>query len=256
MTELPQRNAGIRISKRLPVLEWAAVVLGVLTFIWGFLDWYGASGVGQNGYRLLDGYLPVGFALLAGLFALVNLRPDRTERTAWLAIGTSLCAVAFTVVAVAVKPTLILLLEGFSGLDGTDPVRLSIRVGLILTLVSTVLQLLCLLVAWVFASGRLVVSGRSGPAAPPSFGPTPYDEPQSFGPHRRRTPRRPLRRRSARRRPGRNPSDHLGLPTTLSGDLTTHRRAQEPLESLRRPSLQRIAPTNRAEGVLSRQPCG
>ena len=182
MTELPQRNAGIRISKRLPVLEWAAVVLGVLTFIWGFLDWYGASGVGQNGYRLLDGYLPVGFALLAGLFALVNLRPDRTERTAWLAIGTSLCAVAFTVVAVAVKPTLILLLEGFSGLDGTDPVRLSIRVGLILTLVSTVLQLLCLLVAWVFASGRLVVSGRSGPAAPPSFGPTPYDEPQSFGP--------------------------------------------------------------------------
>ncbi len=74
MTELPQRCAGIRMSKRLPALEWVAVVLGVLTFMWGFLDWYGASDVGQNGYRLLDGYLPVGFALLAGLFALVNLR--------------------------------------------------------------------------------------------------------------------------------------------------------------------------------------
>lgn len=177
MTELPQRFAGIRMSKRLPALEWVAVALGALTFVWGFLDWYGTSDGGQNGYRLLDGYLPVGFALLAGLFAVVNLRADRTERTAWLAIGTSLFAVAFTIVAVTVKPTLILLLEGFSGLAGTDAVRLSIRIGLILTLVTTILQLLCLVLAWLFASGRVVMSGRSGLPAPPISGGPPSFEP-------------------------------------------------------------------------------
>ena len=154
--------------------------------MWGFLDWYGTSDGGQNGYRLLDGYLPVGFALLAGLFAVVNLRADRTERTAWLAIGTSLFAVAFTIVAVTVKPTLILLLEGFSGLGGTDAVRLSIRIGLILTLVTTILQLFCLVLAWLFASGRVVMSGRSGlPAAPISGGPPsfePQPSPPSFAP--------------------------------------------------------------------------
>ncbi len=164
---------------------------------------------------------------------------------------------AFTIVAVTVKPTLILLLEGFSGLDGTDAVRLSIRIGLILTLVTTILQLLCLVLAWLFASGRLVMSGRSGPAArlvridawaaplsferltrpatvratavratavlraapsaPPSFGGAPSWS-QSFAP------------------PG-------ACSATLSGDLTTPRKAPEPVESLRRPaaqSLQRI----------------
>jgi hypothetical protein len=69
MAELPPRNAGIRMSKRVPALEWVAVAPGVL------------------------------------------------------------------------------LLEGFSGLGGTDAVRLSIRIGLILTLVSTILQLMCLVLA-------------------------------------------------------------------------------------------------------------
>ncbi len=169
-TELPQVTMNHRVTARLPVLEWAAVLLGISTFAWGFLDWYGVSGDGQNGYRLMDGYPPIGFALVATVLAVVNMRPDRTERTAWFAIGMSLLAVAFTVLAAVVKPTFIALVEALATIDGDSNVHLTIKIGLILTLVSTALQLICLVVAWLFASGRVVTARRSAVVPAPAAG--------------------------------------------------------------------------------------
>ena len=259
MTELPQRFAGIRMSKRLPALEWVAVALGALTFVWGFLDWYGTSDGGQNGYRLLDGYLPVGFALLAGLFAVVNLRADRTERTAWLAIGTSLFAVAFTIVAVTVKPTLILLLEGFSGLGRhgrgppLDPDRPDPDVGyhdLAVALPGT----------------RLVVRQRTGrdvrsiqPARPADTGRPAVVRAPARPAIVRPTARSALLRRGAVRsalvrRETPSWSQSFGPPGPAG------HAEWRPDDSPQRPGppdplALHLAPTNRAEGVLSRHPC-
>lgn len=182
--------AGRHIAGHQPALEWAAILLGALTFIWGFLDWWGTGGGGLNGYRLLSGDLPIALALVASLLAVVNLRPDRTERTAWLAIGISALAVLFTIVAMAVKPTFIQLIEGFAQLGGSGSLSLSIQIGLILTLVSTVLQLACLVAAWLFASGRLAIGAAdAGPPAtpiptqaPPAAQP-PGSAPPPGGPH-------------------------------------------------------------------------
>jgi len=181
MTDTPvQWHAPRRFTGRQPLLEWVAVGLGVLTFVFGFLDWYGTDSDGLNGYRLLDGYLPVGLALIASLLALVNLRPDRTERTAWLAIGLSALAVLFTVVAMVVKPSFVLLIEGLTALDENGAVHVSIQVGLILTLVSAVLQLGCLVAAWLFATGRLAIGGvRATPLSP---GPWPPGSPAGAAP--------------------------------------------------------------------------
>ncbi|HEY3713093.1 MAG TPA: DUF5336 domain-containing protein [Jatrophihabitantaceae bacterium] len=186
MTDNPaQWHAPRRFAGRQPALEWAAVGLGGLTFVFGFLDWYGTDSGGLNGYRLLDGYLPVGLALVASLLAMLNLRPDRTERTAWLAIGLSALAVLFTVVAMAVKPTFVVLIEGFSALDENGGVHLEIQVGLILTLVSAVLQLGCLVAAWLFATGRLAIGGVRAtpqPSGPLPSGPLPSGPPPGSAP--------------------------------------------------------------------------
>lgn len=160
----PAPPAKLSLAARQPLLEWVAVLLGALTFVWGFLDWYGWPSGAQNGYRLLDGYPPIGFALLAALFAGVNLSRSRTEHLAWLSIGTSFLAVVFTIVAMAVKPTFLSLLEALSSVGGESRAHLSVQYGLILTLVTTILQLLCLVGGWLVASGRLaLVTGGPGP---------------------------------------------------------------------------------------------
>jgi hypothetical protein len=152
-------------NRRPPALEITSILLGVLVFCWGFLDWWGTpTGGGQNGYRLLDGYPPVSFALLAALLTALNLRADRTERTALLAIGASFVGLVFTVLSMVVKPTVLLFLEDFSSFgDSTQGLNLTVRIGLVLALITTVLQTGCLVLAWLRATGRIELAGVVGP---------------------------------------------------------------------------------------------
>ncbi len=163
--------------RRYSALEVSAALLGPLTFFFGFLDWWGDGISGQNGYRLLDGYLPVGFALLAALFTAVNLRPPRTEAAALMGLGSAFLGVVFTVLAIAVKPTLLNFLEQFSSFgDSSQGVHLTVRVGLVLTMTATGVQFAFLLFAWLAATGRVARIQRERhyrplpppPAAPPA----------------------------------------------------------------------------------------
>jgi len=67
-----------------------------------------------------------------------------------------------------------------TALDENGAVHVSIQVGLILTLVSAVLQLGCLVAAWLFATGRLAIGGvRATPLSP---GPWPPGSPAGAAP--------------------------------------------------------------------------
>lgn len=140
------------------LLGYAAGVLGVLSFVWGFLDWYTVQGQGQAGYSFVGGGAgaAIGLSLTAGLLAAGIAVERRNLPVAPVAIALSAFLVTLGV----------LIRKAPSGTDvGTG-------VGLILELVTTIVQTLLLGYLYLHATGRLPAPRprNTAPAYPPGPG--------------------------------------------------------------------------------------
>ncbi len=120
--------------------------LGVLSFIWGFLDWYGVSGGGNaKGYAIgSPGPAAIGLSVLAGALAAIVLI-DRSART--------------TLIPAAAAVASLLVSIGLITSEGDD---YDVKIGLILQLVTAVVQAGVLIAGWLQAQGQLVIGGGGG----------------------------------------------------------------------------------------------
>ncbi|MGI8679854.1 MAG: DUF5336 domain-containing protein [Jatrophihabitans sp.] len=122
-----------------PILGYAAGALGILGFIWGFLDWYGND---SGGSQTITGYQSgvaagvIGLTILAGLWA----AGDGFEKK----LGSLGPAAAALAALLAVFGLLVSVPDGQSA-----------KIGLILTLITTILQAAVLIYAWLIASGKM-----------------------------------------------------------------------------------------------------
>lgn len=155
------------------MLGYVAGALGVLDFIWGFLDFYSASsgGDGASGYTVGAAGI-VALTVAAGLIAAGEAFENK--------------ATSLLVVAVSVAGLLVTFGSLIDTQDGVDA-----GIGLILALITAILQVAVLVYLWLIASGKI-----SAPApkqhAPQNFGPPPgygnagqpgaYGAPQGYGP--------------------------------------------------------------------------
>ena len=147
---------------RLAILGYAGAGLGLLAFIWGFLDWAQTTGVanGVSGF-FLGGTGATAASVLAGLLALAEVVEKKPA----------------SLLPAAAAVTGLLITFGFmvSVPDGND-----VGVGAILTLITAIAQTGVLVFAWLTASGRLAQrpaqhsSGtQPGSGPPPGYGPPP-----------------------------------------------------------------------------------
>ena len=156
------------------LLERVGAGLGVLMFVWGFLPWYGLPATDVNGYGFgSPAPVVIGLSLLASGVAAARALDQKS--------ASPLVPLAAAAVALLVSFGLIV--------DRGDNV--SLNVGLILALVTTLLQTAAFALAWLHEIGRLGVAARSARWS----GSTPYGY--------RTRPRLatvPARRRTRRRR--------------------------------------------------------
>jgi hypothetical protein len=146
-------------QQRLAVLGYVAGGLGVLDFIWGFLDWT-SVGNGLGGSAGIAGFATAGTGaivatLLAGLLALAEGLEKKTPSMLPAAAAVAGLLVTFGIMV--------------STPDGYD-----VAVGLILALITAIAQTGVLIFACLTASGRLAQRpGQHSPGTPPGSGPPP-----------------------------------------------------------------------------------
>jgi hypothetical protein len=128
-------------ERRVQVFAYSAGGLGALSFVWGFLDWVsGVSGYGGGGAEAI-----VGFALAAGLLAGLDAFENKP--------------VTHMPTVLAVVGLLMVFGEMVSLPSGADT-----QAGLILQLVTSLVQVAVLVVGWLIITGRM-------PAARPQVPP-------------------------------------------------------------------------------------
>lgn len=135
------------------LLERVGAGLGVLMFVWGFLPWYGLAATDVNGYGFgSPAPVAIGLSLLASGIAAARVLDQKA--------ASLLVPLAAAAVALLVSFGLIV--------DRGDNV--SLNVGLILAIVTTLLQTAAFALAWLHEIGRL------GAGAQPDrwSGSTPY----------------------------------------------------------------------------------
>ena len=126
------------------LLERVGAGLGVLMFVWGFLPWYGLPATDVNGYGFgSPAPVAIGLSLLASGVAAARMLDQKS--------ASPLLPLAAAAVAALVSLGLIV--------DRGDNV--SLNVGLILALVTTLLQTAAFALAWLHETGRLGVAARS-----------------------------------------------------------------------------------------------
>ncbi|MGI8760972.1 MAG: DUF5336 domain-containing protein [Jatrophihabitantaceae bacterium] len=155
-------------AQRTAMLAYVAGGLGVLSFIWGFLDWFDQGNDGVGGYSVAGAGASavIGFALAAGLLAVAGVVENGKIALAPLALGV----------------TGLLLVIGVSigkGNLGSNAGNVSMGIGLILALITAIVQVAVLVLAWMMAAGRMPAPK---PKAPPGY-PQPYPgQPGQYGP--------------------------------------------------------------------------
>jgi hypothetical protein len=156
----PQQRSG----QQLPLFDLIGAGLGILAFIWGFLDWYkvGGGGLGNSsgvkGYNLTSpGAAAIGLSLLAGFVAAaVLLDKDAKGSLVPLAASASSLLVTFG------------LLVGKG--DGVDT-----QIGLILMLITALAQVGLFTTSWLQAQGKIMTGGSATAGAAGQWGGgTPY----------------------------------------------------------------------------------
>ena len=187
-------------DQRAAMFCYIAGGLGVLSFVWGFLKWLTESDFKASGYAASLGasgaVAPIGFSLAAGLLA---------AALAWEKKPASL-----TPVVLAVTSLLLIfgIMIGKNGVKITgEKGTFGIGIGLILALITVLLQVGVLVFAWMTANGKIAAKpaapawpaqqpqqpypgqpGQSGQYGPPqTYGPgpgqaPPSGPPQAYGP--------------------------------------------------------------------------
>ena len=164
-------------QQRLAIMYYLGAGLGALNFIWGFLDWI-SVGNGVGGDNGSAGYVTTGTAaialgLFAGLLALAEVLEKRPPSLLPSAAAITCLLLTF-------------------GIMVSLPDGVSVEVGLILALISSIAQAGVLVFAWLSASGRIAQRpSPPGGSSPPTVRPAA---------RRRGTDRRP-EVAMARRRP-------------------------------------------------------
>lgn len=143
MPTVGRRSAALELPQ---LIGYAAGVLGILSFIWGFLTWYTTGGQGVAGYSIAGSGAgaAIGLSIAAGLIAAV----DVLEKKAAGAVSAALAVAAFLV-------TLGLIIG-----KSPDGENIGSGIGLILELVTTILQMLGLAYLWLLATGRMSAPQR------------------------------------------------------------------------------------------------
>jgi uncharacterized protein DUF5336 len=189
----PTPKASASPAQRAALLSYVAGGLGVLSFIWGFLKWL-TEGEGDGktqfaGYALFSqGVAVIGFSLAAGLLA---------AGLAWDKKPPTLAPVAFSVTALLLAVGILIGKGSIDSGGGEGSPKVGIAIGLILELITVVIQVGLLVYGWLTASGRVSANrapawpgqqppqqypGPQGPQAPPSAQPGAYGPPQTYGP--------------------------------------------------------------------------
>ena len=154
-------------ERRNQLLGYFAGALGLLSFIWGFLDWFSGNGTGVGGYSIsgAGASASVALSLVAGLLAAARSLEHKTPVLEPAAIALAGLLVTFGI------------LVGKSSLGSSGSVDAG--VGLILQLITAIVQTAVLGFAWLAASGRLPASHppASGPWSPHSG----YQQPPAQG---------------------------------------------------------------------------
>jgi Family of unknown function (DUF5336) len=176
--------------QRAAMMFYIAGGLGVLSFVWGFLKWL-TEGEGSNKTKFAayavgsPAVAVIGFSLAAGLLA---------AAAAWEKNAASL-----TPVVLAVTSLLLLfgILIGKGSIDPSGGAKFGIAIGLILELITVILQVGVLVFGWMTSNGKIAAKpaapawpaqpqqpypGQPGapvqqPAQPGQYGP-----PQTYGP--------------------------------------------------------------------------
>ena len=141
-------RGGARVAEtpKSVLLERVGAGLGVLMFVWGFLPWYGLAATDVNGYGFgSPAPVAIGLSLLASGVAAARMLDQKA--------ASPLVPLAAAAVALLVSFGLIV--------DRGDNV--SLNVGLILAVVTTLLQTAAFALAWLHEIGRLGVRGAIGP---------------------------------------------------------------------------------------------
>jgi uncharacterized protein DUF5336 len=204
----PTPKASASPAQRAALLSYGAGALGVLSFIWGFLKWItegsGSDQVKFSAYAVESPAVAViGFSLAAGLLA---------AGLAWDAKPPALAPVAFAVTSLLLAIG-ILIGKGSIDTGGAGSAKVGIGIGLILELITVILQVAALVFGWLTATGR--VSGNRAPAwpgqaqqpppqqpypgqpgqpsqpGPPPAQPGSYGPPQNYGPPQQPPPAGP-----------------------------------------------------------------
>jgi hypothetical protein len=160
-------------EQRAILLGYAAGGLGVLSFVWGFLGWV-TSGSGSDkttygGYALAaQGTAVVAVSLVAGGLAAAAAFEKRKASLVPVVIGAAaLLLVLGQVIG-----------KGSVSVQGGGSEDVGLGIGLILELITVILQVSALVVAWLLAIGRLPAARAQVPPQYPGYQPQPgYQQP-------------------------------------------------------------------------------
>lgn len=162
-------------AQRATYLAYAGAGLGLFGFIWGFLDWVSPSvgGDGSAGYTT-SGTGALAATLIAGLVALAEVLEKKPVSLLPAAIAVAGLLITFGVLV--------------SVPDGLD-----VSAGLILALISSILQVAALIVAWMFTVGRIPAQRPAAQWQPgqPQFPPPQAGPPPGWGPQQYPGPSQP-----------------------------------------------------------------
>jgi len=148
----PQQRSG----QQLPLFDLIGAGLGVLAFVWGFLDWYkpkgggelGGGSAGIKGFNFSSpGAAAIALSLLAGLVA-AGVLLDKEAKPG--------------LVPIAAAGSSLLITFGFlvgKG-DGIDT-----QIGLILMLITALAQTGLFVTGWLQAQGKIMAGGSSSSSA-------------------------------------------------------------------------------------------
>lgn len=143
----PQQRTG----EQLPLFDLIGAGLGVLAFIWGFLDWANPKGAPSSaatkGFYVGAGAAAIGLSLLAAGVVAFGLVQKPGTKTSALPIGASAGAVLLSIGALVAKP------------DGVD-----IKIGAILMLITAIIQCGLFVVGWLQAEGKIMTGTPAGGA--------------------------------------------------------------------------------------------
>jgi hypothetical protein len=172
--------------QRAAMIFYIAGGLGVLSFIWGFLKWItlgsGDSAEKYGGYAFASpGVAVIGFSLAAGLLA---------AAAAWEKSPASLTPVVLAGTSLLLALGLLIGKGSISG-GGGNP-KAGIGIGLILELITVLVQVGVLVFGWMTANGKITAkpAAPAWPAQPHPYPGQPgapgqpgqYGPPQAYGP--------------------------------------------------------------------------